>query len=221
MEDGADRASNLRPRERVGLLIALVALAISLGQTNLQFRLWLRDEVVGGVPFWLDNLLFMGALKLLVWGVIGLLLLGPTGLGLTSPRRSREAWLVAVATGIGLVAPIALGIALTGKLAFHFRPDGPLILANVVSNFWEELIFRGAILGLLLEILGRQRAFLAATISAVLFCHGHLRYPLPLLVVTFGVGLLWAWMTIHYRSILPAWVSHTVIDTIADSIFAM
>jgi membrane protease YdiL (CAAX protease family) len=44
-------------------------------------------------------------------------------------------------------------------------------------------------------------AALAALISAVLFCQGHLHYP-PLLVATvFVAGLVWAWMTIRYRSL--------------------
>ncbi len=33
------------PRERAGLVIAIVALAIALNPLNLQFRLWLRELV--------------------------------------------------------------------------------------------------------------------------------------------------------------------------------
>jgi len=32
-------------------------------------------------------------------------------------------------------------------------------------------------------------------------------------------GVTWAWMTIRYRSLWPAWVSHTVADTIVDALF--
>jgi membrane protease YdiL (CAAX protease family) len=213
--------TNLRPREKAGLVIGLVALAASIGHANLDVRLWLRDDLAGGAPYWLDNMLFMQALKVLVWGALGFLLLGRAGLGLALPVRPKEAWFVAFATGVGLVGAIALALALAGMLAIHVSPNWPVIFANFVSNFFEELIFRGAILGLLLAIVGRQRAFLAAGISAVLFCQGHLHYPAPLLVLTFGVGLLWAWMTIRYRSILPAWLSHTVVDAVADSVFRL
>jgi membrane protease YdiL (CAAX protease family) len=32
-------------------------------------------------------------------------------------------------------------------------------------------------------------------------------------------GVLWAWMTLRYRSLWPAWLSHTVMDAIGDSLF--
>jgi hypothetical protein len=76
----------LRPRERAGLVIAIVALAVTLNP--LKLRIWLRDDVVKGVPFWLDHLLFMLTLMLLVWGLIGLLVLGPRGSAIPWPIRS-------------------------------------------------------------------------------------------------------------------------------------
>jgi membrane protease YdiL (CAAX protease family) len=211
--------NTLRSTEKAGLVIALVALAITVGHVNLHVRLWLRDGLVGGAPFWLDNMTFMLAFELLVWGTIGFLLLGRAGLGVAAPQHPREAWSVAAATGLGLMVPIALALALSGKLAFRLEANWPVIFANVFSNFYEELIYRGAMLGLLMRIIGRRSAVLAAVISAAIFCQGHLQYPLPLLLVTFGVGLLWAGMTIRYRSILPAWFSHTIIDAVADSVF--
>ena len=83
----------LRSRERAGLVIAIMALAIALNPLNLQVRIWLRDEVVKGVPFWLDHLLFMVTLMVVVWGLIGFLILGPRGLALGLPERPKEAWL--------------------------------------------------------------------------------------------------------------------------------
>lgn len=58
---------SLRPRERAGLVIAIIALAVALNPLNRQMRIWLRDEVVGGVPFWLDHLLFMVTLMSLAY----------------------------------------------------------------------------------------------------------------------------------------------------------
>jgi hypothetical protein len=64
-------SSSLRSRERAGLVIAIVALAVALNPLNRQMRIWLRDEVVKGVPYWLDHLLFMVTLMVVVWGLIG------------------------------------------------------------------------------------------------------------------------------------------------------
>ena len=212
-------SSNLRSRERAGLVIAILALAIALNPLNRQVRIWLRDVVVGGVPFWLDHLLFMVTLMVVVWGLIGFLLLGPRGLSLGKPERPREAWLAGLVSGLGLTALVMAALASLGALVFEPHPNWPVLFANFVSNFYEEFIFRGAILGLLLAVMGRQRTWPAALISAVLFCQGHLTYPPALLATVLVAGVVWAWMTVRYRSLWPAWVSHTLADTIIDNLF--
>jgi membrane protease YdiL (CAAX protease family) len=210
---------NLRPRDRAGLVIAIVALAVALNPLNLRARIWLRDEVVKGVPYWLDHLLFMVTLMVVVWGLIGLLILGWRGMSLGKPERPREAWLAGVVSGLGLTALVMATLAAMGALVYEPHPNWPVMFANFVSNFYEEFIFRGAILGLLLYVMGRERAWFATVISAVLFCQGHLQYPLPLLATVFVAGVTWAWLTIRYRSLWPAWVSHTLADTILDALF--
>ena len=209
---------SLRPRDRAGLVIAIVALAIALNPLNLQVRVWLRDEVVKGVPFWLDHLLFMITLMVVVWGLIGFLILGWRGLALGKPERPKEAWLIGVVSGLGLTALVMGALAALGALVYEPHPNWPVMFANFVSNFYEEFIFRGAILGLLLKALDGQRTWLAALISALLFCQGHLHYPPALVATVFVAGLVWAWMTIRYRSLWPAWVSHTLSDTILDAL---
>jgi len=210
---------SLRPRDRAGLVIAIIALAIALNPLNLRMRVWLRDEVVGGVPYWLDHLLFMVTLMVVVWGLIGFLILGARGLSLGPPERPREAWLTGVVSGLGLSALVMAVLAALGALKFEPHPDWPVMFANFVSNFYEEFIFRGAILGLLLRVMGRERAWPASIISALLFCQGHLHYPPALIATVFVAGLTWAWMTVRYRSLWPAWLSHTVADTIVDALF--
>src|SRR5689334_22303267 len=93
---------NLRSRDRAGLIIAIVALSIALNPLNRDFRIWLRDTVVGGAPFWADHLFFMVTLMVVVWGLIGYLILGPSGLSLGKPERPKEAWLAGLLSGLGL-----------------------------------------------------------------------------------------------------------------------
>lgn len=212
-------SQSLRPRERAGLVIAIVALSLALGPLNLRMRNWLRDDVVGGVPYWADHLFFMLTLLVVVWGAIGLLILGPRGMALGRPERPKEAWIAGLLSGLGLTALVLGVVAALGALVLQPHPDWPVVFANFVSNFYEEFIFRGAILGLLLKVLGRERAWVATIISALLFCEGHLQYPPALLATVFVAGVVWAWMTVRYRSLWPAWLSHTLADTIIDSLF--
>jgi membrane protease YdiL (CAAX protease family) len=212
-------ALNLRSRERAGLQIAIITLAIALNPLNRQFRIWLRDQVVTGVPFWLDHLLFMLTLMVVVWGLIGFLLLGPRGLALGAPQRAREAWLSGVLSGLGLTALVLAVLATFGPLTRLPHPNWPVLFANFASNFYEEFVFRGAILGLLLKVRGSQRTLPAVGVSAALFCQGHLQYPPALLATVFVAGLVWAWLTVRYQSLWPAWVSHTLADTLIDGLF--
>jgi membrane protease YdiL (CAAX protease family) len=161
----------------------------------------------------------MVTLMVVVWGLIGFLILGPRGLSLGLPERPRQAWLAGLVSGLGLTALVLAVLAALGALVLDPHPDWPVMFANFVSNFYEEFIFRGAILGLLLKVLGPQRAWPAALISAVLFCQGHLHYPPALSATVFVAGLVWAWLTIRYKSLWPAWLSHTVADTIVDALF--
>ena len=163
-------SSNLRSRDRAALVIAIVALSIALSPLNLQVRNWLRDDVVGGAPYWLDHVLFMVTLKLVVWGVIGFLILGTHGLSLGKPERPREAWTAGLLSGLGLTALVMGALAALGALVWEPHPNWPVLFANFASNFYEELIFRGAILGLLLKAMDGKRTWIATGISAALFC---------------------------------------------------
>jgi membrane protease YdiL (CAAX protease family) len=189
-------------------------------QVNREVRFWARDQLLGGgVPFWLDNMLLMVTFQTVVWATIALLLIGRRGVALTWPVRSRESWVVAVLSGLALVALMVGAIAFSGAaLEWRLRVNLPLDLANLVSNFEEELVGRGAVLGLLRVVLGRERSWLCTVLSALLFCQGHVHYAWLPLATVFAAGLLWAAMTVRYQSIWPAWISHTVVDVVGDMI---
>jgi membrane protease YdiL (CAAX protease family) len=207
----------LRPAQRVGLVLAIVALALSLDAPNLALRLWLRDQVLHGVSPAVDHIFLMGTLKLAVWSTIGLLILGPRRCGLGAPVSPRQAWLAGVGVGLALLVIVIAALALQGQLAFGFVVHGSALLGNVFSNFYEELIFRGCILGLLLTVLGPGVGRpLAVLIQALLFCVGHRHYPLPLLSAVLLAGLGLGAITVRHRSLWPAYVGHMVVDVLAD-----
>jgi membrane protease YdiL (CAAX protease family) len=202
-----------------GLAIAAVVTATYLlvgAYVNLPLREALKTAVGGHMPYWLDHITFMllGDLvvaTLLAWMLVGL---AQTYLGRPTDRR---AWLVGGATGVLIVPVIGAALASVGALRLMFEPNWLLMFGNLFSNFYEEYIFRGTLLAILMKYLGNKPV--AITVSALVFCQGHLQYPLPLLLVVFLSALLWGTMVLRYRSIWPAWLSHCVMDFISDSIF--
>ena len=121
------------------------------------------------------------------------------------------------AAGVLIVPFIAAALASVGALILTFEPNFLLMIGISFSNFYEEYIYRGTLLSILMKYLGNKSV--AITVSALVFCQGHLHFPLPLLLVVFLSALLWGAMVLRYQSIWPAWLSHCVMDFIADSIF--
>ena len=85
----------------------------------------------------------------------------------------------------------------------------------------EEIIYRGIMLGLLTKILKPKILFLnpAIVITALLFglAHGlslndslEINFALTSFLRTFGLGLVWAWLTIRSGSILLALLAHNL-----------
>jgi membrane protease YdiL (CAAX protease family) len=183
---------------------------------NLPVREALKRSVGGHVPYWLDHITFMLLANLVVATLLAWKLVGLSQTYLRRPTDQR-AWLVGAAAGVLIVPFIDAALAAVGALKLMFEPNFLLMLGNVFSNFYEEYIFRGTLLAILMKYLGNKPV--AITISALVFCQGHLHYPLPLLLVVFLSALLWGAMVLRYQSIWPAWVSHCVMDFISDSIF--
>lgn len=201
-----------------GLAIAAAVTATYLlvgAYVNLPVREALK-RAVGGVPYWLDHITFMLLANLVVATLLAWWLVG---LGQTYVRRptDQRSWLVGAASGVLIVGFIGAALAAVGALKLAFEPNLLLMVGNAFSNFYEEFIYRGALLAILVKYLGNKSV--AVIISALVFCQGHLHFPLPLLLVVFAAGVLWGAMVLRYQSLWPAWLSHCVMDFIGDSIF--
>jgi len=85
-----------------------------------------------------------------------------------------------------------------------------LLLLSLLPGVCEELLFRGAVLGLLRKCMGSGPAIV---VQAVVFAVAHL-YGFRWLP-TFGVGLATGWLTVKTRSLWPAIVLHTLHNGLA------
>ena len=202
-----------------GLVVAAAVTATYLvvgAYVNLPLREALKRAVGGHVPYWLDHIAFMLLAYLVVATLLAWRLVGLAQTYLRRPTDLR-AWPIGAAAGVLIVQFIGAALAAVGALKLMFEPNFLLMIGNVFSNFYEEYIFRGTLLAILLKYLGNKPV--AITISALVFCQGHLHFPLPLLLVVFLSALLWGAMVLRYQSIWPAWLSHCAMDFISDSIF--
>lgn len=103
----------------------------------------------------------------------------------------------------------------TGKGgAVHAAEIDPWLMAgNFVSNFYEELIFRGFILVTLTAALG---FWPAALLSGIAFGAVHTQFPVELQVLIGVIGFFWALIAARAKSILAPYISHMLLDWVAD-----
>ena len=201
----------------IAVAAAVTATYLLVGAyVNLPLREALKRDAGGHVPYWLDHITFMLLADLVVATLLAWKLVGLAQTYLRGPTE-RRAWVVGAAAGVLIVPFIGAALASVGALQLMFEPNYSLMLGNLFSNFYEEYIFRGTLLAILMKYLDNKPV--AITVSALVFCQGHLHFPLPLLLVVFASGLLWGAMVLRYQSLWPAWLSHCVMDFISDSIF--
>lgn len=198
----------------IGLL--LIGLFIVMSEyVNKPFRFFLKAQFPQ-VPYWLDHVLFMLTAKLVICVLLAWWLVGLRGLRLSRPSDPR-AWRVAIVSGIGISVLIGLALFAAGAFQLQFQPNPLLMIGNLFSNFYEEVIYRGAILAILRKYL--KSDVFAAIGSSVVFAYGHIGYPPLLLSLVFLSGIFWCYLTRRYQSIYPAYVSHCVMDWVSDTIF--
>lgn len=179
---------------------------------------------------------------LLVWGLVRILIVLPLLFSLLIREEvnnqeinltfggKKRAFKVMTVTFWGTFAFTILGIMLypwfihtTSLTPLRFLGYLPIFLLYAVSNaFIEETYFRGIALRFLSK---NGRFWLANLVQSLFFAAIHIVSPMtanpwPFVVLTFGLGLLWGYLTKRTRSLLPAIALHVVADIfVAISLF--
>jgi membrane protease YdiL (CAAX protease family) len=139
------------------------------------------------------------------------------GSGIEPPRmaasRTAAQWGV-----VGALPPIAVTLvtigATQGWSALHAPVFDPWLLsANLYSNFFEELIFRGFLLAALTVVAG---FWPAAIVSSLLFGLVHTQYPVPLRLIVASFGVLWCWVARRSGGLFAPWLAHMLLDWTVD-----
>lgn len=87
------------------------------------------------------------------------------------------------------------------------------LAVGVLAPVAEEMVFRGAILRRLLEVMGKSSKWFAIIISALLF--GALHANGPQFIHAALIGVLLGWMYSRTNSIVPGMLFHWINNTIA------
>lgn len=205
-----------------GVLIVAVIAAYLIGFWP---TWWLRDYVLNafgdpayeGVWIVIPHVFLYSTLQavfcLVAWMVLARLKWMP-GLKL-SPRMSTLGW--GLAAGLVSIAVLVGFFFATGQGgAFHEPRVNPWIMgANVFSNFYEELVFRGFILVALTAALG---FWPAAIISSIAFGATHTQYPFELQALIAVVAVLWAWAAKKGDGLLAPYTAHMTLDWLIDPV---
>lgn len=135
-----------------------------------------------------------------------------------------------IATAIFLALTVAIGAAAGGTFGFH--PYFTKMAGDLVSNMYEEIVYRGLMFSAFygvaaaasFPLAGRvdRVGILVGTIgSCIVFAIGHEQYPIALRVVVGVVAVVFAYPWIVARSLWAPWIAHTLGDFIGDTILKL
>ncbi len=149
------------------------------------------------------------------------------GLGRSGRRVLRSGLL---ATAVLLLISVVVGKAAGGTFGWH--PYVPKMVGDLVSNLYEELVFRGLIFSAFYGVaagatfaldgaLDRRGVALGTVGSCVVFAAGHTQYPVSLRVVLGVIAVVFVWPWVRARSLWASWIPHTLGDVILDSVLKL
>ena len=135
-----------------------------------------------------------------------------------------------IATVVFLVLTVGIGAAAGGTFGFH--PYFPKMAGDLVSNMYEEIVYRGlmfcAFYGVAaaapFPLAGKadRVGLIVGTIgSCFVFAAGHEQYSIALRVVVGLVAVVFAYPWISARSLWAPWIPHTLGDLIGDTILKL
>jgi membrane protease YdiL (CAAX protease family) len=131
---------------------------------------------------------------------------------------------------LATIISIGMGI-FKGDLSTVFalpdiRPDPDIIgwgyfLLALVPAIWEELAFRGLIQSKLRQVFSVRTSILFSAASFGLFHFSNLltqspSQAVPGVILAFFFGIGWGYLTVRTRSVIPAMISHYLVDSMGQ-----
>ncbi len=103
---------------------------------------------------------------------------------------------------------------LEGLIGFNsqFLKDYWLIIGNIFSNFYEELIF--SVFLLISFRYTFKKSWIAIILTGLIFGFIHTQYPIHFRIVLSIAGFITSWVVIKTNSIWAAWLNHMLVDVL-------
>jgi len=111
---------------------------------------------------------------------------------------------------VGLVAAVSAAGVTTGLRVALSRFDGWDAVANLFSNFYEEIVYRGLMLLTIVRVSGRP--WLGVILSSLVFGLVHTQYGIVMMSTVAIGGAAMAWVCLRTRSLWSAWAVHMLTD---------
>lgn len=128
----------------------------------------------------------------------------------------KSAWSIPKTIAIVLIVAVCeVAIILStqwANLSYALHPGD--MAGNLVSNLYEEVLFRGFMLGMLIRFSGRP--WYAILVTSVFFTLSHGQYDGWISVGFFVLAIPFAWITWKTQWILWAWILHMLVDWAVD-----
>ena len=163
-------------------------------------------------------------LCLALFGVYAILQAPLTSIGLRLPGIGGLAFGVAIGLVTALIFPqlvhdlrLESSYTLQYEMYITFRATGLIAIASllvfpVLSPIVEEIIFRGIVVEGLVNV---TNGVVAIVVSAIIFAAIHVGGGAAQIAVTFISGLLYGWLYLRTRSIVPSSVAHIIYNAVA------
>ena len=135
-----------------------------------------------------------------------------------------------VATIMFLVLTAGVGAAAGGTFGFH--PYFPKMAGDLISNLYEEIVYRGLMFSAFYGVaaaasfplegkLNRTGLVVGTIGSCAVFAVGHEQYSIGLRVVVGVVAVVFVYPWVASRTLWAPWIPHTLGDIIGDSILQL
>ncbi|MEZ5995913.1 MAG: type II CAAX endopeptidase family protein [Hyphomonadaceae bacterium] len=203
--------------------LLLAALALCAYLIGFQPTWFVRDAVLNafgapayeGVWILIPHLFLYSTLSAVFCAIAWFALVRAGWLKPPSFALSVRTLLLGIGAGLASFGALVAFFYVTGQMgAFHEPRINPWIMgANLFSNFFEELIFRGFILAALAAAFG---FWPAALLSSIAFASVHSQFPLELQAVVALAGFFMALSLRWAHSLMAPYLAHMTLDWLAD-----